>query len=100
MHKLALAPHVRELIVNVSGRTFADKPEGGVMDVSDQVKRLEHFKAEHPEWSILSPADIRSELRGEKEWRAQLGPYGEPIRAMELRELLDVLEARTTEGKR
>ena len=69
------------------------------MDVRDQVRRLEYFKAEHPEWSILSPADVRSVLRGETEWRA-LGPDGQLIRAMELRELLDVLEARTTEGKR
>ena len=91
MVKLALAPHVRELIVNVSGRTFAHKPEGGFMDTEDQVTRLRDFKAEHPEWSILSPADIRSVLRKETEWRA-LGPGGRLIRSMELRDLLDEIE--------
>ena len=44
-----------------------------------------------PEWSILSPADIRSVLRGELEWRA-LGPDGQLIRAIELRDLLDEIE--------
>ena len=61
------------------------------MDTTDQVIRLSHFKDEHPEWSILSPADIRSVLRGELEWRA-LGPDGQLIRAIELRDLLDEIE--------
>ncbi len=60
-------------------------------DNGDQVMRLNHFKREHPEWSVLSPADIRSVLRGELEWRA-LGPDGQLVRAIELRDLLDEIE--------
>ena len=63
------------------------------MDTSDQVIRLAHFKREHPEWSILSPADVRSVLRGETEWRA-LGPGGDLIRAIELSDLLDQIEGK------
>ena len=59
----------------------------------DQVTRLRHFKDEHPEWSILSPADVRSVLRGETEWRA-LGPGGRLIREIELRDLLDEMEGK------
>ena len=62
-------------------------------DNGDQVMRLRHFKAEHPEWSILSPADIRSVLRGEVEWRA-LGPGGQLVRAIELSDLLDEIEGK------
>ena len=66
VHNPALAPHVRELIVNVSGQTFADK-QGGHMDTTDQVRRLKRFEAEHPEWQVISPASPRSVLRGEIE---------------------------------
>lgn len=60
-------------------------------DMDDQVKRRARFEHQHPEWQIISPSDIRSILRGETEWRA-LGPGG-LIRARELEELLDRLEA-------
>ena len=92
MHNPGLAPHVRELIVNVSGQTFADK-QGGHMDTTDQVRRLKRFEAEHPEWQVISPASPRSVLRGETEWRA-LGPGGQFARAMELRDLLDEIEGK------
>ena len=93
MLNLGVAPHVRELIVNVSGRTFAHKPEGGQVDNGDQVRRLSRFKIEHPEWQVISPKDIRSVLRGETEWRAE-GPGGHIARAMELSDLLDELEGK------
>ena len=62
------------------------------MDTSAQVRRLERFEAEHPEWQILSPDDVRSVLRGESEWRA-LGPGG-LVRAAELGDLLDEIEGK------
>ena len=62
-------------------------------DNGDQVTRLGRFKAEHPEWQVISPADIRSVLRGEVLWRAE-GPDGHVAFATELRDLLDELEGK------
>lgn len=54
------------------------------------------FQAEHPEWNFISPADPRSRLRGETDWRA-VGPGGDVVRDPELRGLLDQLEKLVTE---
>lgn len=61
--------------------------------MEDQVARRSRFEAAHPEWRIISPMDIRSALRGERDWRALSGDQLE--RGYDLSDLLDRLEELT-----
>ena len=62
-------------------------------DTTDQVVRLERFRAQHPGWEVIAPQHLRSQVRDETDWRA-LGPESQLVRAMELRDLLDEIEGK------